>query len=144
MLDNVSYCMCRAFSSAAWCYQKIDPPMEHFKAKAMPRLQLITCKIASLFKKRHCWTTHDWKWGCCRDTTERTTVHWQKQGWKLITNETISEREVGLYGLYRNTKVGHRSQAFDEIFSCFGQSRHNKTYIYTFTLAAGYDLNIVL
>lgn len=30
-------------------------------------------------------------------------MHWQKQGWKLITNETISEREVRLYELYRNT-----------------------------------------
>lgn len=55
----IMWAMCRAFSSAAWCYQKMDPPMEHFKVKAMPRLQLITFKITSLFKRQHCWTTRD-------------------------------------------------------------------------------------
>lgn len=47
------------FSSAERCYQKMDPPMEHFKVKAMPRLQLLTCKTASLFRERHCWATRD-------------------------------------------------------------------------------------
>lgn len=51
--------MCHVFSSAAWCYQIMNPPMEFFKVKAMPWLQLITCKITSLFTKRHCWTTRD-------------------------------------------------------------------------------------
>lgn len=88
---------CWALTAAAWCYQKINPPMEHFKGRAMPRLQLISFKITSLFKTRHCWATRDWKWGCCRDTAERTTVQQQKQGWKQITNETTSERRVKLH-----------------------------------------------
>lgn len=101
-LCMIMWAMCRVFTSAAWCYQKINPPMEHFKVRAMPRLQLITFKITSPFKKRHCWATHDWRWGCCRDTTERTTVHQQKQGWKQITNETTSERLVKLHEWYGN------------------------------------------
>lgn len=41
----IMWAMRQAPTPAAWCYQKINPPMVRFKVRAAPRLQLITCRI---------------------------------------------------------------------------------------------------
>lgn len=44
----IMWATCQALASAARCYQKINPPMARFKARATPRLQLITSESPTL------------------------------------------------------------------------------------------------
>lgn len=44
----ITWATCHHAALAAWCYQKINPPMARFKARATPRLQLITSESPAL------------------------------------------------------------------------------------------------
>lgn len=44
----IMWATCQPLASAAWCYQRINPPMARFKARATPRYQLITSESPAL------------------------------------------------------------------------------------------------
>lgn len=71
--------------------------MARFKVKAIPRLRHYKLQKRSALSKSAAAEPPMTDRGAVAGTTERTTVHQQKQGWKQITNETIAERLVRLH-----------------------------------------------